>query len=314
MYTIRPYTTHDYSAIAAIVSATRLDVTITADEVRYHHENLDPQMKHARWMADVDGQPVGTAYYIQYPGMYHPRKFWSRVMVLPDNQRRGIGSALLMQLLEDLHQHDPLALFIEVREDDRAGVQFVNKNGFVDESRRWESKLDVTKFDLQSYADHLARVSDSGIIIKPAAELAADPDYASKLYELQWVVDQDVPLDDPPTKMSMEQFRRDVLENPRFLPDGTMIALDGEQYVGISSLFKDDSDKVGIDITGTIRSHRRRGIALALKLRGIQHAQDEGYCIITTVNDTVNTSILNLNDKLGFVRQPARIKFARNFK
>jgi GNAT superfamily N-acetyltransferase len=56
-----------------------------------------------------------------------------------------------------------------------------------------------------------------------------------------------------------------------------------------------------------IGPHRRRGIALALKLAAIDYARRVGAPIIRTDNDSTNTGMLAINSRLGFVRQPGWI-------
>ena len=50
---------------------------------------------------------------------------------------------------------------------------------------------------------------------------------------------------------------------------------------------------------------------MALKLHVIKYAQERGYTLIKTRNDTENLPILTLNEKLGFVRQPAWIEYEK---
>ena len=57
--------------------------------------------------------------------------------------------------------------------------------------------------------------------------------------------------------------------------------------------------------TGVRREHRRQGIALALKLKTIAWAKRIGYSQIQTWNEANNQGMLGINERLGFVRQPA---------
>ncbi len=55
--------------------------------------------------------------------------------------------------------------------------------------------------------------------------------------------------------------------------------------------------------------HRRRGIALALKLRAVEHARARGYRAIKTHSNAINTGMLALNTALGFRPGPAMVTF-----
>jgi GNAT superfamily N-acetyltransferase len=65
--------------------------------------------------------------------------------------------------------------------------------------------------------------------------------------------------------------------------------------------------------TGVTRTYRRRGLALALKLRGITYARAHGHPLIRTLNVSSNQSILALNQRLGFRRSLAWVGFIKEF-
>jgi hypothetical protein len=52
-------------------------------------------------------------------------------------------------------------------------------------------------------------------------------------------------------------------------------------------------------------------VATLLKLRGIRYAQEHGNRPLYTVNDAVNTAMLSLNKKLGFLRIGADLRFVK---
>ena len=117
----------------------------------------------------------------------------------------------------------------------------------------------------------------------------------------------------PATAVAFEQFSHQILNNPSLVADGLFVAVDGNEYVGMSSLFENDAKSLSIDLTGTKQSHRRRGIAMALKIQGILYARQQGYKTITVHNDETNQGMLAINEKLGFVRSPALIQYAKEF-
>ncbi len=104
------------------------------------------------------------------------------------------------------------------------------------------------------------------------------------------------------------------LKNPDLLPEGYMIAKDRDRYVGVSVVWRSESDPRGLyqGNTGVIREYRGRGIAMALKLRVLDYAKNKGYERVKTWNDSTNAAMLGINMKLGFKRQVGWITFEKN--
>ena len=308
---IRPSTPDDYAAIADLITQTSHNYIVTPDQLAYADANREAKIKFGRWVAEQADQVIGFAMHTQYLDLYDVDKLWVAVRVYPDHQRQGIGTQLYNRLLANVAPYDPVALRVTVREDVPASLHFATKRGFTEYSRRWESTLDVAAFDPKPYADLIAKLAAQGIVIKSLADLVDDPARDEKFYHLQVAIDQDVPMADAYTPPTREQFQKMVFENPDFMPEATFVAVHGDAYIGVCSHFRTTPQTLYIDLTGTRAEYRRRGIALALKVRGIQFAQAQGYRQMGVTNDPVNTGMLAINEQLGFLRQPAQIKLEK---
>ena len=126
---------------------------------------------------------------------------------------------------------------------------------------------------LADWAGCFRRVAEQGIEIRSVVELQTDPGRERKLYELGWAIEQDIPSSEPAVRDAFEEFQK-VWERSNFVQDACFVALDKGEYVGMTELWSNqaDPDLFDIGVTGVLRSHRRRGIATALKLRGIEFA------------------------------------------
>lgn len=314
--TIRPFSPSDYDACAVIHNAAFPDYPEAADEMRFDDESRDPKIRWARFVAASDnGDLVATASYDQDGEMYHPRKFSVDVTVRPDHEGRGIGSAVYDHVMNALAPFDPLIVRALAREDKTRAVAFLERRGFVEEMRDWESRLDVAVFDFAPFAAAAERVRAQNIAITTLAAQVTDPDRDQKLYELDWAVVQDMPAPDTLTKPAFDVWRKRILDNPNLLPDAWFLALDAAgNYIGESTLWKTHSADLDTGATGVVRAHRKKGIALALKLRAIAYAKAVGCPTIKTWNEVNNQAMLGINETLGFARQPAWIGFAKTLK
>lgn len=313
---IREFTTNDYDAIADIGNAIYPDYRYSAEEIRYDDEHFDKKYLFKRYVAEVSGRVVGYAEYNHMPSMFHPQKFWVYVGVHPDYQRQGIGRALYERILSDLMALNAVRAFTSAREDYPRSVAFLQKNGFSETRRTWESRLTVKDFDFSKFAHYLERFSSHGLTITTLAEeRQRDPDCLKKLHELFVIIMEDVPHPDQYTPVDFEHFLRYSIEHPDAIAEGYFIAKDGEHYIGLSNLRRSQGEPKDLyqGLTGVRREYRGKGVAMALKLKTIEYARAHSYEIIKTWNDSTNVGMLAINEKLGFVRQPAWITFVKEF-
>jgi GNAT superfamily N-acetyltransferase len=309
---IRDFAPADYPALCSIGKAVEPDSPTTVDELRFEDVHQDPKCHWQRWVAEWAGEVVGSGGYSQPSGMYHPRKFVVSLSVYPDFQGRGIGSELYDTLMRALAPFDPLLIRTYAREDSPRSPRFLADRGFQEEMREWESRLDPRLFDPALFRKAEERVRAQGIEIRTLRELEADPDRNRKVHALDSELERDVPGPDPPTPVPYEVWLEASLGSPNLLPDGWFVAVHGQEYVGYSNLWSSKaSDVLHTGLTGVRRDYRRRGIALALKVRAIRYAQERGAPEIRTWNETGNEAMLSINLRLGFVKQPAWIAFAK---
>jgi ribosomal protein S18 acetylase RimI-like enzyme len=222
-------------------------------------------------------------------------------MVLPAFQGRGLGSQAYDHILTRLNQ--PRLLTATVREDQAAGVRFLEKRGFKRVIRELESRLDVSDFDRAAFAPTLNAVAQSGIAIHSIREMQTlDAAWLKKWWELRWAIIPDMPTSEVFSQETLEEFES-YLTSPQISLDAAFVALDKKtgEWVGMSSvnLYPEDPSTLYVGNTGTHRSYRRRGIALALKVHTIDFAKAYGAEVIVGENEESNPMYL-LNRKLGF--------------
>jgi GNAT superfamily N-acetyltransferase len=269
-----------------------------------------------RCQAEADGRVVGRAEAAHNRWMFHPRKYELRLEVDAAHRRRGVGGALLARVLDELRAREALVLRAVVTEDDAEAVTFLTRRGFGEVWRQIPSELELAGFDGAPFAARAARAG--GAITTLAQEMAADRGVLRELYELYAFCNRGQPELDPLTPQPFEEFVAGQVEGPQAMPEAWFLARDplrvpegGGVLVGMSSLERlpNRPDTLEPGYTAVHPDHRRRGIALALKLRAIEHARSLGYRALATHSNAINTGMLALNSALGFRPGPAMVTF-----
>jgi GNAT superfamily N-acetyltransferase len=314
---IRPFesTNEEYAAISEIGNAVFPEYLYNALQIRYDDEAFDKKQYLFERHVAVESATqsiLGYAEYSHMPNWYHPQKFWIWIVVAPEAQHQGIGTRLYERILQRLQAHRAISIKTQTREDISATIRFLQKRGFVEDMRAWESRLNVKDFSWEKFRTDWEAAKQLTITTL-AEERTKNSDWLQQAYELHTSLMADVPSNDTYTQAPLEHFVRHQIENPDALLDGYFIAMDAQRWIGESFLRKnpDQPQDLYQGLTGVRREYRRQGVAMALKLKTIEYAQEHGYEIIKTWNATVNEGMLGINAKLGFVRQPAWITFVK---
>ncbi|MNZ90066.1 Acetyltransferase (GNAT) family protein [compost metagenome] len=100
----------------------------------------------------------------------------------------------------------------------------------------------------------------------------------------------------------INEWRKWYLKVDGFAPELVLIAADGDRYVGITNLLHNaQTNGMYHEYTGVSRDYRGRGIAYALKVKGIETALQRKASYLRTDNDSTNEAILKINRKLGYL-------------
>jgi len=100
---------------------------------------------------------------------------------------------------------------------------------------------------------------------------------------------------------------RERLEPKAVLRNAFYIAVTGETYIGMSSLWNFKT-YLETEFTGVLPEYRGRGVAALMKLRSVHYAEQRGFPEIRTTNDVGNDAMKRLNERLGFRAQAALLR------
>ncbi len=292
---VRAATPADYPVLVALNKLSYPDYGETEEEWRHWDETWDHEKYFkSRVVAEDGGRVVGFGLVNHMRWAFVPTKYRIDVTVHPDHRGRGHGSALYDALLDKVRARSGKTVAVAVKESMADGVRFLAKRGFREVKRDWESRLFVKGFDFARFATADARVAKQDIrIVTLADEMQRDSSALQKAFELNEDCRMDIPSVDPPTRNTFEEFRRDDIDAPNAMLDAFFVAIDKDgRYLR--------------------RDARGKGIAMALKLRTVRYAVDNGVEHIKTWNDVHNRPMLSINEAMGFAKQPVWVSYEKD--
>ncbi len=308
---IRKFEDSDYPEIAKLENIVFPGVEKSVESMKFRDENKPEKCKHKRFVAELHDEIIGHGLYSQWERSYRPRKFYVHETIHPDFQGRGYGKRFYRHLLRELEEHNPIKLECKTKEGKDRAIRFIKDRDFEETTRRWELELNVEDFNFEEYVELKEKLDDEGIELTSLGEMGVDEQTSRRVYELYEEVWEDFPMPDEHTGMEYDRWV-EFFDSPSFFPEGYIIAVKGDEFIGLCTNWdKEGQDAIYTGLTGVKSGYRGRGIATALKVKGIEVASEKGISKVTTENDTSNEVILHINQKLGFKKKPAWIDFEK---
>ncbi len=291
-----------YKAYVDVFNAAHLEVARAVADVQHLDKTRGSDEILGRWLVEVGGLVVGLVEYESPRNSPKPDAYEVRYRVRPGFE--GHVPTMWAFLMDKVLRLNPKELQTHGREDWEE-YRFYLTQGFAEVDRRWDSALDLSSFDPAPLERSLAK----DIQIKPLSELPyREEAFQRAWYDLEIELLRDVPFSEPLVPWTFEVWRQRHVEDPNLLPEGYFVALESEQMVGLTMLFKSNRPQtLQTGLTGVLKSHRRKGLALALKLQAAEFAKAYGARYIRTSNHQVNHPMLAINEAMGFVKEPATV-------
>lgn len=204
--------------------------------------------------------------------------------VLPEHRRRGAGSALLRALVDHCSGLDVSKAVSSV--DDEGSLAFAAQFGFVEVDREVEQ--------VRAVGAEPDPAPPAGIEVTEARQR---PDLWSACFE---TFGKEVLADfalHTPLAISAEQWNTSWRGDPMFL------ALYDDEVIGCAGLNRDTDRPTRAEnaLTAVRRAWRGRGVASHLKRRTLHWAALNGLDEIYTWTQAGNSSMLRLNEHLGYI-------------
>lgn len=315
---IRPflYTDADYEAAVAVWNAAWPESHLAVAEWKHMNANRDPAFLNEIILVEENNQVIALGQFFEPPWAHMPGKVELAICVHPDWQGQGVGTAVYDHIVCALVLRQPTMLTAKTHENKKASLRFLAQHGFRQVMRESVSQLDVAQFQTAPYQPLLLELVKAGIQITPLPDLQPIyKDWARRLWDLEWELVQDIPTADTHTRQPLETYQEEILGGPWFDPNAWTVAVADGRFIGVSMFWISSTNRklLHAGLTGVLRAYRRRGVATALKVRGIQFAQTYEAEHIRTINEE-NNPMYVLNQILGFVPLPALLHFEKHLK
>ena len=243
-----------------------------------------------RLLAELDGELAGSGIagrsHIGGHGSLTPR-------VLPGKGRRGVGTALLRRLAERVESLGFHRAGTNV--DDPGSLEFARRFGFTEHDRQVEQVREIAGDErLPSLPDGVELVS-----------LGERPELFARVYhELAVEALEDFAVT-PKIEVSYEDWEREWVT----WPEGSFVALAGDEIVGCAGLIRDYDrpERAEHSLTAVRRDWRGRGLAKALKQQTIAWAAANGLSELYTWTQTGNEGMQAVNERLGYYTRSTSI-------
>ena len=294
---IRPLTPGDYPAVVALQN-TYQHVPATVESKARFIATFPAAYPAVHLVAETEGRVAGYAVAYKASWIMADRAR-VHVVVDPALRGRGIGGALLAALQPFVQAHTPARLATEVRDDDAQSLAWAERRGFAREHHFFDSVLPLAEFDPTPFGDHVAQVEHGGFRLVPFDTIQG-PATEQELYRFHHQLMADMPNGSDVAKGAFPDWRDWLLGGTDAWPQGCLIAMDADGHWAGMTAVKLEDGHAHVAFTGVARSFRGHGLALALKLKGIELLRQAGATEVHTVNHAANGPMLAVNRKLGY--------------
>jgi GNAT superfamily N-acetyltransferase len=206
---------------------------------------------------------------------------WLSFGVVPEHRNKGIGETLYNELSRHLRTLGKTVCDTSAWTDDETTLAFLQSRGFAEIDR-----FEFVRLDLEA-CDPLEAEPPPGVTIVPLADLPSTDDLTP----------------------DYDSFYGWELAHPSRRFDLSFLAFHDNEVIGYAMLGavpeSDDAENV---MTAVKRNWRRRGVASALKAAQLAAAKKAGFRGIVTLNESRNEPMRKLNERLGYVTQPAQLR------
>ena len=319
MIKIKKFTSSDieFNEIARIRNLVNHDSIDHPDYDKDDWQTRDQSLIRDRLLLYNKDKLIGTLYYIQGRNENSRTSFFN-IILDPKYNNHGYRQLLYQEMLNQVKKFDCNKLYTNVYDHlnyKKYQKLLINHKFKLVQTNR-EYSCDIRKINTKKYNPLIHQLESEGIkFYDSRAEMQDFEDHFKKLEELEWELDQDVPIPNgiKHTRTPFKRWKKQCIDFYDNYYGVHIIAVKNGQYIGstdIEVLSKAEPYKGWTGTLGVLKEFRRKGIATALKIKAIEILLKKGIKQLRTDNEE-NNPMYKINVALGFKPVPNSLEYLK---
>jgi hypothetical protein len=296
---LRPIVECDYPFVAEVANLMWPEFPVNAEDVRAEHGGSAINATFGKYIVMDLCERVAFATWLEGHGPTADRLARLGVHISPQDPR--VGEVITLLETEAMAQGFQEAL-LYCRSDHQLKLVSLKTLGYAEVEQDKFSILNIEQFDFEPFRLKIAELEASGIRIIDVGQLIREKlEWLHPLHEATNEMAADIPSNLGTSPWSYEKFESFITDQRQVDPKLMIVALEGSRIVSFTRLQQSTVDPTcsRTGFSGTVRSHRRRGLVTAVKAKCIRTAHEIGIRQILTDNSETNPMLL-VNQRLGF--------------
>jgi len=319
MITIKNFTATDneFKELARIDNLINHDSIAHPDEDKNEWNIRDKSKIRDRLLLYEDNTLIGVMYYSQGRDENNKTAFFT-LHLDPNYNNNGYRKLLYNKMLEQVEIFScnkvHTSIYDHPNYEEVKKLLIREKFKLVQTNR--EYSCDIRKINIDKYQPLIKGLEAEGIrFYDGKKEMLNWPNYYKKLEELEWKIEQDIPIPDgiKHTRLPFKHWKKLCLDFYKNSYGVDLIAVFDNKYIGSTDIFvfnKSDPHKGWTGSLGVLKEFRRRGIATAIKIKAIEILLNKGIIELRTDNEE-NNPMYKINVNLGFKPVPFSLDYLK---
>jgi GNAT superfamily N-acetyltransferase len=296
--TIRDATRDDYGSLVRLMRFTHA-IPTTEQNLVDVEEKRTKDYPFLRQVVEKDSEIIAYCKSQRWE-IPDPVRYILAIAVEPDHRRQGLGTKLYEIASSHALESGAKELWLQSVDGDEVGEGFAKRRGYTHCFYLQDLTLDLENCDLSPFQDAVDFAEQSGVTFASYADFEDNNANSRKLFALHQAVEHDVPVFGNDAFLNYDEWVKRVKGGKYFDPAGQILAVHGDQWVGLGAVGPFEPDVYFNLITGVLREYRNRKLGMALKVVSTRYAMSKGAKLIRTQNHGTNAPMRAINKKLGY--------------